>query len=170
MNVVSEYVVVKGILTNEKEIIPVWDERVTFYVKDEEEYGYSEECVMFKGRLYSNFIDCIFNLKTKKVEMGIELNYYPNKETSKYNIGKEILYETGLGNHCLKKSVISNIIFEDYDVHIKKGSEVVEYFGELFEENTLNPNLVYFIKSWKPYYLMEDGTIIKYDFQLYELV
>ncbi|MFW6226363.1 MAG: hypothetical protein ACOC3V_05350, partial [bacterium] len=69
----ERYVLVQAVQTKDNELIPVWDKRVEF--SKDEMYG---NVVKISGNYGgSRVVECILDIKTKKLSPGIELDFYP---------------------------------------------------------------------------------------------
>lgn len=151
---INRYVLIQAVKTDDNELIPIWDERVSF-VK-------SKDCgnsVKLNNHYkeYHSLTECIYDLQTKSVQRGLELDQYP---ITKFKKGESIFYEIDTHYRHLKEAVIVDIVFEEYEMYIEKGKKL-QYIKDA------QPDSVYCIKDWKPYYLLDDGTKIKYDYKLY---
>lgn len=79
-------ITIKAIKTKDNELIPIWDERLVF--EKTEMYG---NIIRLKDNYrdsYFELIECIYDLKTKQIEIGIELNYYPTEKDLEVQIDK----------------------------------------------------------------------------------
>ena len=162
MNEVKRYIIIKGIRLDSNEIIPIWDPRIKF--DKSKDFGCSVS-VDVSYKKYHNFVDCIYDLKTKFISIGIELDYYPNKKDVQFKIGESVLHE--LSHRVLEDSKIKDIVFEEYDVEIKRGNKLDDWWVKRFPDVTFEPDQIYAIKSWKPFYILESGEKIKWEHQLY---
>lgn len=160
---ITRRIVVQAIQTEKNELIPLWDERIEF--EKTEMYG---NIIKIKGSGYGteshSVIECIYDLKTKKLSKGIDLDFYPSPDKNDYKVDEEVYYETGTFPKSLKEGKIKEIVFKDFDLRIVKGSKMESYWLKHFKG--INPEDIYAIKVWKPYYLMEDGTLLTYNFQM----
>ena len=156
---VERYIITKAVKTKENVLIPVWDERLIF--------GKDEECGDFlsvKGEYteFTQLVECIFDLKTKKIELGIELNYY---EDSPFKVGEIVLFEKL--RRVLVESKISKIVYEEYHLVIKRGRKIDKWYLEKLNNVEINLDTLYAIKLWKPFYILDDGIKIESEYQLY---
>lgn len=157
---IKRHVIIQAIKTKENELIPIWDERLVF--EKTEMYG---NTISLKGEYghYYNLVECIYDLKTKKIEVGIELDYYPkNLEFKKDEI---VLFE--LSHRNLVEAKIVEIVFEEYEIEIKRGRKLDNYWLTIFKGVEIDENALYAIKQWKPYYVLDNGITIKWEHQLY---
>ena len=161
---ITRYVEIQAILTKDKVLIPIWDERIVF--EKTEMYG---NVITIKGDNHShyNVVSAVLDLKTKKLSMGIELDYYPNMEETEFKKDQQVLFE--VGNRKLEKTIISDIIFEDFDVTIIKGKKMDSWYIKALNNVEIDPNVIYAIKSWKPTYVLKNGKKTNYTYQLYHL-
>lgn len=70
---------------------------------------------------YFHLIEALYDLKTKSISSGIDVNIYPYSSVSEFKVGESILYQKG--NRCLKSVTIENIVFGDYSLVVKKGKK-----------------------------------------------
>ena len=160
---IKRYVVIQAIKTKENEFIPVWDDRIIF--EKTEMFG---NVIRLKDNLYSeyfNLVECIYDLKTKKVELGVELNYYPIEKDLEFKKGEIVLFE--IKHRELSELKISDIVYEEYEIEIKRGRKLEKWWFERFKDVEIDGNTLYSIKQWKPFYILEDGSKIEWSHQLY---
>ncbi len=163
---IQRYVSTQAVKTKDNQIIPIWDDRIVF--EKTEMYGNQ---IKLKGDSFNEYfsvIECIYDLKTKQIEIGIELNQYPDLEKLQYKTGELVLYEKT--PRCLDEALIQDIIFEEYDLRIKRGHKLNNWDLKSFEGVERSKDVLYAIKSWKPVYLLDNGLKIEYDHQLYRKV
>jgi hypothetical protein len=152
---INRYVLIQAVLTENNELIPIWDERISFHKS--EDYG---NYISLEGH-YKNFYsltECIYDLQTKTIQTGIEIEQYP--DSTEFEKGETVYYEVDGKYQHLKEAVIVDILFEEYDINIAKGKKLQWIQG-------LQPDSLYCVKEWKPFYLLDDGTKIKYNYKLY---
>jgi len=150
--------IIPCIIDTNNEIIPIWDNRITYKkykVYIDNGYGFHE------------FKNCIYNIETKQLSLGIELDYYDRSKI--FKIGSPVLYETDVLNRKIKRSVITDIIYEDFDNYIRKGCKIEQHFLMCFNDVIIEPTSFYIIKLWKPTFVLSDGTKVNYAHQLYTL-
>lgn|SRR5574343_557886 len=154
----SRYIVVEAILVDNK-LIPLWDEKVKF-VKDNN-YG-GDHFIIDGGSSFKHYgsVECMFDTKNKTLSMGEELNYYTE---GSFKQGEEVYYE--VSNRVLSESKISNIFYEEYEVCIVKGKKMDDWYKHKFERE-IDDNTIYAIKTWTPYYTLENGVVIKSEYKL----
>ncbi len=73
-----------------------------------------------------------------------------------------------MAHRVLKEAVIKDIVYEDYDLSLVKGTKVDKYYQKYLKGVALEKDQMYAIKHWKPTYVLEDGEIIKWKHQLYK--
>ena len=159
---IKRHIVVQAIKTRENELIPIWDERIIF--EKTEMYG---NAIKLKGD-YSNhysLTECIYDLKTKKLGVGIEFDYYPTEDNLEFKKGQVVLFEKSHRN--LVEAKISEVVYEQYDLEIKKGSKLDKFWRIKFKDKIIDNNALYAIKQWKPFYVLDDGTKVEWTHQLY---
>jgi hypothetical protein len=161
---IKRRILTQGIIVN-NEIIPIWDDRIEF-----------RKTEMFGNSLYLegdnvekfNIVECIYDIKTKKVFTGVELNRYPDEDKLEFKKGDNILVE--VSGRKLREAQIKDIVYEDYDIYINKGSKVDRFTTKYFTDVDFIPSELYAIKNWKPYYILDDGTKIEWEHQMYHKV
>jgi hypothetical protein len=157
---VSRYMPMMAVKLKDNTLIPMWDERIE-YVKSED-YG---KIIQVKG-VYGRFelIECLYDLKTKTISIGVELDYYP--EADKFKVGDTIYYEVERAYKCLKEATIKEIVFTEFELSIMKGKKLTAWMLKDVKVE-ISPDMLYSVKSWKPFYIMEDGTKIEWEHQMY---
>lgn len=160
---IKQYITVPAIVTDDHKIYPLWSEDVKYSFGDD----YCSDSLKLKDnyREYFNIQNVILDIKTKKLSLGIDIDIYPTK--LEFNIGDKVLYE--LRHKVLKHSEIKNIVYEEYESQIYKGKDIEDsYYERYINSKELKVNDLYHIKVWKPYYVMIDDKIIKWEHQLYK--
>jgi hypothetical protein len=162
---ISENIIVKAIKTDKNELIPLWDERLTFQT--------SEDCgdyVRLKNdyKKYFDFIEVVYSLKDKSLSLGIEIEIYPEIKHLEFKIGQEVYFEKT--HRKIIKSKIKDIIYEDFDLTIKKGKNLDNYYTQKFKNMDIKTNDIYCIKNWKPTYLLDTDDKVDYDYKLYHIL
>jgi hypothetical protein len=149
---IKRYILTQGILLDDKTIIPIWDSRIEFEKTDM--YG---NVITFDGsyKTYHSLIECIFDLKTKTISPGIDLDIYPNKENLKHKINDIVLFEDRQ-KHTLTKIV--DIIFEEYDLQIQKGKKIDNWhLQNIPKDIIIEKDSLYALKLWKPTFVLDNG-------------
>jgi hypothetical protein len=162
---VQRYSIVQAVKTKDNELIPIWDERISF--EKSEHYG-NVLNIKDQSAAISYVVEAVYDLKTKTLSCGIELNYYPNEKELEYKKGEDVLYE--VSNRKLGQAKIVDIIFEEFDMEIIKGKKVDKYWKERFKDIDIENNKIYAIKTWKPFYVLDNGIKIDYTFKLFHKV
>jgi hypothetical protein len=162
---IKRYVVTQAVQTEENELIPIWDERIVF--EKTEMYG---NVISLKDgyRHYSNLVECIYDLKTKQIEIGVELNYYPIEKDLEFKKGEVVLFEKSHRN--LAEAKITKVVYEEYEMEIKRGRKLDKWWLERFKDVEIDGNTLYAIKQWKPFYILDNGIKIEWTHQLYHKV
>jgi len=158
---IERRIVIQAVLTKEKELIPIWDERFQFQTSDD--YG---DVITMKGDSsyhYLNVVECIYDLKTRKLSAGIDLDVYPKKD--EFEIGEQVYVETNKP-YTLREDEVDSIVYEDYDLSIIKGKKANEFYGKMFKDTDFSPEQIYAVKTWKPIYILKNGEKILYSFKL----
>jgi hypothetical protein len=154
---VTRYIPIQAIKTNDNSLIPIWDPRITF--EKTEMYGNQ---LNFERERFYNTVECVFDIKTKQISIGIDLDYYPKLEYAK---DEKILHE--VSNRVLGEATIEKIVYEEYELEIIKGKKIENYWKTYFSEVVFLADSLYAIKKWKPFYVLNNGKIIEYSHQLY---
>lgn len=160
---IKRYLTVQAIKTKNNELIPIWDERIIF--EKTEMYG---NVITLKDDIFRNhfnLVECIFDLKTKKLEVGIELDYYPSENDLDYKKGEVVLYEKS--TRRLSEAKITEVVYEEYEMMIKRGRKLDNYWISRFKEIQFDGDTLYAMKQWKPFYVLDNGTKIEWSHQLY---
>lgn len=160
---IKRHIIIQAIKTKENELIPIWDERIVF--EETEMYGNVISLKNDYRNCYSNLIECIYDLKTKKIEIGIELNYYPIEKDLKFKKGEVVLFEKSYSN--LAEAKILEVVYEEYEMEIKRGRKLDKWWVEKFKDIEIDGNSLYAIKKWKPFYVLDNGIKIEWSHQLY---
>lgn len=161
---IKRYVVIQAIKTNENKLIPIWDERIVF--EKTEMYGNTITLKDgYRSNEHFNVIECIYDLKTKQIEMGIELDHYPVEENLEFKKDEVVLFEKS--HRVLAEAKISEIVYEEYDLDIKRGRKLEKYWVGKFKNIEIDSNTLYAIKQWKPFYVLDNGTKIEWSHQLH---
>lgn len=156
----ERYITVLAVVTEDHEIMPLWSERIEF--KKTEDYG---NVYTIKGnRKHLNPIEVIYDIKERKLSMGVELNYYPSVDELNYKVGEFVYYE--VKHNYLSESKIKEIAFDGYETIIVSGKKMDDYWKKNFGESIL-PEIIYCIKQWKPIYVLDNGTRIEWEFKLH---
>lgn len=114
---VKRYNLVKGIVTREKEIIPIWDSRLHFEKTD----LYGNIITFDNQRDHYHLQDIVFDLVTKNLSLGIDIDIYPTLNDKDRGIGSIVLFEKNHSKNILTK--IIDITYEDYDISIRRGKK-----------------------------------------------
>lgn len=149
----------------DNEYIPYWQLK---YVEDKDNReGYRVEDD-YKAH-YCKLTECLYDLVEKKILLGIVKDVYEN---SLFIVGEQVVLK--LTNTKYTTDTIKEIIYEKYKSNCIKVNDFddykLDYYFTKEEANKLKLNDLYEIRVWKPYYLLESGELIKYDYQLAQLV
>ncbi len=159
----TRYITIQAILTKNKELIPIWDSRIKF-VKTELYGDYIE--IEGDHKQYDCITECIYDLKTKSISIGVEIDVFPNINDLNFKKGETVYVESSKRNE-LEETTIDDIQFLDFDLTIKKGKKIGSIYNKSIVIN-IEPNTLYAIKDWKAYYILRNGKKIEssFDFQL----
>jgi len=155
-------------------IYPFWE---LDFVEDKDECLNTGYKIKGSNQIYysHHITPCYWDFFNKKIVFGKIKDFYPTK----LNFEKEevILVDVEYsitGKHsCLRQSKIVDIKYEDYSTEIIKiksteNGTLIYYFGK-DNLNTLNLEDIYEIRNWKPWYILEDGEVIKWDHKLHHI-
>lgn len=163
---IKRRIVIQAVKTADNELIPIWDDRIVFH--NTEMYG---NIITLKDGGFGdhgNLVECIYDLKTKKVELGIELDYYPSEKHSRFKIGQVVLFEKS--HRVLCEAKISEIVYETYELDIKRGRKLDSWVSAHFKDVEIDSDMLYAVKHWKPFYILDNGIKIEWEHQLYNKV
>jgi hypothetical protein len=138
------------IVSDDNEIIPIWDKRLIFIKSD-----YYGDYFEIKDNLSSRHFhpqEGIFDTKTKTVSGGIIVEF-KNMDGAK-RVGEEIYYEPRGYGKKIKKSKIKEILFENYKPEINKGKKLQSLQKQIVD---FDPQKLYLIKNYEREYLLENG-------------
>jgi hypothetical protein len=158
----KRYLTAQAVKTSRNQLIPIWDERIDFRKSS---YGTDYYELRDTGEKFHYINECIYDVKKRQILEGIEINIY-TKDID-FVEGQTVYYEKG--HRELKESIIKEIVFEEYELEIKRGKKI-ESFEKKEIKIEIDPKSIYAIKRWKPYYIMEDGTKIEWEHQIYHKV
>jgi len=155
---IDRYIVIKAIKI-EDEFIPIWDERIMVCKDDDEDLLYEHCKIKFNDIDCGNFIiECLYDLINKEIHLGEVVEIYPSIEKSKFKINDNIVCEVSYDNVKLGK--IKDIIFEEYDIDIHKGIDLIKYYSKNEINVEIKKDNFYILKNWKMAYLLYDDSII----------
>lgn len=147
---ISKCVATKAIITKNKDLIPFWDNRLS--LENNKLFG---DSIVFEGINHYNFVDCVYDIETKEIKATVELNHYEINE--QFEKGMQVLYQYKSYRKTLSLNEIKDIVYEKFDLTIRKGSELDNNEKSLFKDVVFENDVIYSIKSWKPYYLLDNG-------------
>lgn len=139
------------------EIIPFWDSRFG--------YNHKEKCLEIGFKLYANLIECLYDLKEKKIFPGIPLDVYPDSNEEPFKAGQVVYYE--FNHRAIKETKIKEIVYEKFELSISKGKKIDKYIKKLIKED-IQDDLLYMIKYYSPSYILESGEKVISEYQLYK--
>lgn len=147
------------IILENKEIVPIWDKRIVY--ENHRDYGIQYSLIDKPFDKYY-LSECIFDMKTKKLELGIGIDYYPTN--LEFSVEEIVYHEMNL--QSFRETKIIEIIFEDFEMEIVKGKKMDQWWKNAFADLSIDENELYCIKKWKPIFVLEDGTKVSYTHQL----
>ena len=160
------YYLTKGILVKDEanyviNIIPIWDRRVTY--EDHELYGPSYKL----NRDREPLVDVLFNVNTKQLSLGVNIDFYDY--LFDFNVGETVYVKV---KEAVYKSSIKEIIYTDYRLDVYKGRDLEQWLIDKIKKHYPSMQItvdgLYSIKYWIPYYLLEDGRLIKWKHELFK--
>lgn len=163
---IKRYIITQAVITKQKEIIPIWDERIVF--EKTELYG---NVITLNGDYMSNhhnLVECIYDLKTKKLDVGVELNYYPDENELEFKKDENVLFQKS--NRVLAEAKVLEVVYEEYVIDIRRGKNLDRWCVERFKDVGIERDTLYAIKRWKPFYILDNGIKIKWEHELYHKV
>jgi len=161
---VKRRILIQAAQTKENEIIPIWDDRLIF--DDNEYYGKRIILKDSPSEEQLKHIECVFDLKTKKIEKPIILDFKRDSNSLDFKKDEIVLFEKS--HKCLIETKISGIEHIEYDTHIKLGSKLDTYWKELFDDVKFENDILYCIKEWRPVYVLASGHKTEWAHQLYK--
>jgi hypothetical protein len=164
---VSRFIMTQAVVDENNELIPLWDERIVFS-KDELCGNKIEIKGKTRSREYFSVVECILDIQDKTLSKGIVINHYPSEKDLRFKKGDVVLYEVKHRELVLTK--IIDIIYENYDLSIKRGHQLESYETAWYfkKEERLDLNSLYAIKTWNPTYIIEDGSKVKFVHSFYK--
>lgn len=155
---------IQALKTETNELIPFWSERLKL-----EHIGGCGESVRLDDRYqnYFSFVDCVYDMKTRTISAGVELNHYPDPRFLEFKIDEPVYYETK--NNSIDLSKLISIDYNEYELVIVKGHKLEDYQRERFKDVVFEDNVLYAIREWKPTYVLESGFKTNYKHQLHHM-
>lgn len=166
----SQFIIVQAVKTRDNELIPLWDKRISIHHL--EEMGniitFDDLTRPSNDRQFSYLTECIFDIKTKTLSPGIEINHYPDLSKLSHKKGDTVLFEIRSSSKELVECQIDDIIFEIHDLYITRGEDIREkaYIDPATIENFSKKDL-YAVKHWKPTYVLSNGEKTHWNHQLF---
>ena len=153
----KRYITIQAVKTRKDIIIPIWDEHLQFSIS--EDVG---ERFYFEGSYYYNTIECIYDLETKKISHGIEIDHIPSE--TEFQKGETVYYE--ISHRSLSESKIVDIKFEKFEMDVIKGDKLDEYYKKRLNLTDIVSDNIYCLKSYNPTYVLENGVEIDNEYKL----
>ena len=163
MNFPKRYVTVPALISNDKKtIIPLTDPNIIYHKGVEGMHYYTHNNETFR-----EIKDVVYDTKERKLLFGVEIDIYPEIANSPFKQGAKVLYEKS--HRVLVEKTIKKVIYNDFDLSIRKGKKLEDYFRSLIKDTIIEDETLYAFKHWKLSYLLNDGTIVNYSHQLWEM-
>jgi hypothetical protein len=153
---IKKYITIQALQIG-NDLIPLFDKGISF--EKTEMYG---NVLIYEGSQYWNIVECLYNLKTKEISMGIELDLYPTK--TEYQKGEVIYYEVD-GENCWDEAKIIEVVYEKYELSIKKGKNIDSWMRNQLKVE-IEDDLMYSIKIWEPYYILDSDVKIEWEHEM----
>jgi len=163
MNNLSRYMRVLALQTNDNTLIPIWDPALRFKDRDED---YSPEC-KYPNQLHglSHVVEAIWDMQEKLLLPGISIELF-NPEISGFKVNQEVFYEVPRKHRVLRASKIIKIEKGRERLEIIKGKDLKGYQVPNLQLE-IDPDALYALRTFDPKYILEDGTEIEWDHQLF---
>lgn len=128
------------------------------YIVDGKEYSYCK------------IIPAVFNINTKEITLGQELNIKTKKE---FEIGKEYLHQVKHDSYKISKLI--SIEYKTFSIFSISGKDLLNSYKETeFEEyinwNSIQNEDVFMVKTWASTYMFEDGYETSWDMYIKNLI
>ncbi len=155
---IKRYIQVEVVVLDDKSLIPVWDERVTYGKTDS--YGTQINIRGINKNFYS-VTPAVYDLKTKVLSLGIEIDVYPDESKLEFKKEESIYFEKSHRN--LIDETIVDIVYVDYDMNVHRGKKIKDWY----KDKDIKEDALYVVKNWKPFYVLSDGTKVEYVHKMY---
>ena len=161
---ITRYIIIQAVKLKNNELVPIWDSRISYEKSDD--YG---EMLKFDGSRHDIFelVECVFDLKTKKISAGIEIDYYPLPEDRQFTIGETVYYEKSGSYRKLVETMIVDIEYNSFEMSIQKGKKIDKHWIDKMKIYDIKKDEIYAIKNWKPVYVLANGEKTEWDHELY---
>jgi len=159
---IDRYVIIQAIKTIDNNLIPIWNDDIIF---DDSEFDDIGNRIRLNGCKYLDVVECIYDLKTKQISKGIELDYYPIDDALEFKKGQNVLYEKSYRK--LSECTIVDIVYEEFVMEIKFGGNFDKRDIEKFKDIKIDVDKFYVLKWWTPFYVLDNNIKIKHSNQLY---
>ena len=167
----KRYIPVKC-LQIDKEFIPFW--KLTYIKHEDYGEGFYKEGGDRYNASYSSLVDCLWDSKQKKVILGNIKDYYPDADNMEFKLDEVDLHEIERTHNSYKLDKVIEIVFEEYDTHISQAKKMDSWeknrYFTVEEIANMKVDDVYEIRSWKPFYKLESGTVVKWEHQMKHFV
>lgn len=162
----NNLIAVRGIITENKELIPVWDERVQYDDSEIWEERF-KNYTTYKYRLKNSSQKSdslswmVLDIETKKLSLGIEIDICPKLEDLEFKEGDNIYYiEDNLTKEVDETKIVSiNFKVNTTDVYLGKDLEKYIFYRHI-KNMKIEDALPYIVKFWKPVYNLANGVVI----------
>ena len=148
-----------------EQFVPFWE--LNFF--DDEDCGEGYKIDGDYQRYYQDLKECYWDTKEKKIVFGKVKEI--KAESKELTVGQSVYVEMEHPNYgFLKEAVIDEIVYEEYDTSIRKLKTLEQYELDWYftkkEQENLNLEDIYEIRTWKPYYKLDDGEVIRWDYKI----
>lgn len=159
----KRYITVAALITDDKKtIIPLTNPDV-IYCKGVDGMHY----YIHNNERFHRVDQAVYDTREHKLLFGVEIDIYPDIDRLDFKVGTKVLFEKT--HRVLVERTIKEIVYTDFDLSIHKGKKLEKYYKDNIKDIQIEDETMYAIKHWKPYYLLDDGTIVEYNHQLWKL-
>ena len=152
-------------LKTDDEFIPFWE--LDFF--EEEDEGQYYRVKDDYARYYGDLIECYWDTQDKVLVFGKIKEI--KSEPKEFFSGESVYIEMDGKNYgYFREAVIKDIVYQQYETSIRKVKSIEKYELDLYftkeEQLALKPEDIYEIRTWIPYYELEDGELIKWEYKI----
>lgn len=149
-------------------LVPFW----MLTSKKVESYGSEILQYFYEGKEVRLSQEVAWDTKKSKIAPSIIVNAYLKEEGRPFDLGSKFLVDKGYveGGFTLKKmsiSTLEDIKYEEYDVHFMSGKKMkVNGYDKWYNDVTIDDNVLYEMRTWKPIYCFSDGSSTQWTHEL----
>lgn len=135
---------------------------------EDEDYGEGYKVEGDFQRHYHDLKECYWDIKEKKIVFGKVKEIKGKNE--EFFVDEVVYVEISKPYGYFKESIIKEIVYEEYETSIHKIKNLEQYELDMYftEQEQLELNLedIYEIRTWKPYWKLDDGEVVKWGFKI----